>query len=958
MQGSMPKVAPLVVDAPTSAHWTLGDRLAAFAVMLPAAPTGPVVLALGEELSVQLQAALPGSFVLAREPGDHAWPDPTRVLAWDGRHVPLAPGSAGLVVVDGRHYDEALVAPLVRGDGTLAVLGDGGPHLIYPSAEHPEVVWHPSWPVHAPSGVVAWLRRGVGLRLTRREPAPRLRLTGPERPSLSDEVLQEIETQTGVPGRLVGVVAAGHVVLRVRRADGDVAVRLSLTDGDREVDVAARVGAAVPEAMPLLAPVVARGRTRGHPWVATEWTPSRRRALAWPWPRPARQWEAAEELAAVLAARPTGATTPGWAAAWLEAAAVIPPEVRTRWETELLPLERGLTTAWCHGDLWPANVLLDADRTSVIDWDNASPDAVQGLDALLIPALRRAGDNDGSVSAEILRLVDEVDRVSDVPVGGRLWSEWDRPMRRALAVAAVVLHLRNRSLHDMGAAARDHNVAQVDAFLAPQVPAPQRDAGHGSAGGSEASRTARGALWLATNSLVVKGSQTVVLLTLAAMLAPSALGLVALGTLVANVSIVLSSMGTASALVYWRGDVMRAARTAATIGLLMGLLMASALWWAAPALASSLRADDGGANVIRGLTVTLPFLALAAVTNELLRRELRFLRRIIPDSVGSLVGAVVAIALVAEGSGVMGLVIGQIVQGVLTLVLCWVVHPPVLPGWNREDARGLLSYGGPYAGANLLELVQLNVDYLIVARVLGSMLLGQYSLAFRLAYMPYLLIVVVSAGAAFPYLCRRRGAQLGRSATVVMTGALTLVAPVCLGLLLFAGDLTLLGDKWSPGVPVVAWLAGYAVLLSVGQLVHTSFNAAGRPGVTMTLRLLHLVLLSGTLILVARHGVVVVAAAQVAVAAVVAGASLLLARRIIAGFSLRRLARSLQPALAGLVVMSVVVLGLRALTGLTPPSLTGLLLLGLAGVLAYAATVWRLDKDNLVEASTLLRRSS
>ena len=228
----------------------------------------------------------------------------------------------------------------------------------------------------------------------------------------------------------------------------------------------------------------------------------------------------------------------------------------------------------------------------------------------------------------------------------------------------------------------------------------------------------------------------------------------------------------------------------------------------------------------------------------------------------------------------MALVVGQIVQASLTMVLAWVVHPPVLPGWNLEDARGLLSYGGPYAGANLLELVQLNIDYLIVSRVLGGEALGQYSLAFRLAFMPYLMVVVVMSGAAFPYLCRQRGADLGRAAVTVMTASLTLVAPICLGLGLFADDLVLLGDKWEPGVPVVAWLALYAALLSVGQLVQTSLNAAGRPAASMALRLCHLVLLLGVLLLVARHGITAVAIGQVAVATCIALVALALARAL------------------------------------------------------------------------------
>ncbi|MCW2792541.1 MAG: tuaB [Nocardioides sp.] len=939
-------------------HWTVGDRLAAFAVLLPAAPVGPVVLALGDDLSPHLQAALPGAVALTEGAAVEGWPDPSRVLRWDGTRAPVTAGSVGLLVVDGRRYDASRVEALLRPDGVLAVIGDSGPHLLYPSAERPELVWQRSWPVSMPGGPVPWLRRRLGLSIGRGgEAVPRLSVTGPAAPTLADELLEDLAARTGHAGELVGLVTAGHTVLRVRHDDGDVAVRLSLTDRHRETDVTARVLADVPQAEPFLPVVLAGGHTRGRPWVATEWTPRRRRPLTWPWPRSERQWAVAGKLVDVLSDRVTGATGPGWAQRWADAAHVVPADRRLRWGSALQPLEAGLPTAWCHGDLWPGNVLLDGRTTTVIDWDNASDDAPQGLDRLLAPALRLSGDTGRVASAEILRLVDDVAPVTDAVVAGRRWSEWDRPTRLALALAAVVLYLRNRSLHDLGQEALDRHLAAVDDALDPSetVAGPHpRVADEPSA---EAGRTARGALWLASNGVVVKTSQTVVLLTLAAILAPSSLGLVALGTLVANISVQISSLGTASALVYWRGDVRRAARTAVTIGVGMGAVLATMLWFAAPWLATSLRAEDGGANVIRGLTVVLPFTAVAAVTNELLRRELRFLRRIIPDTVSSVAGAVVAIVLVTQGSGVMALVVGQIVQATLTMLLSWVVHPPVRPGWSTEDARGLLSYGGPYAGAQLLEIVQLNVDYLIVARVLGAVALGQYSLGFRLAFMPYLMIVVVITGAAFPYLCRVRGPELGRATVVVMRATLTLVAPLCAGLALMSDHLTLLGDKWAPGVPVVAWLALYAALLSVGQLVQTALNAAGRPGLAMMLRLSHLLLLLGTLLLVAGHGITAVAIGQVGAATAVSLIALTMARLHVDGFSLRSLVWSLRPAAAGVVVMTLVVLAARRVVDVTDPSLPGLLLLGSVGMLAFAAPVWILDRAHLREAVRLVRRS-
>ncbi|MCW2774240.1 MAG: tuaB [Nocardioides sp.] len=942
------------IEAP---HWTVGDRLAAFAALLPADVPGPVVLALTDDLTPHLQAAFPGALVLSDGTRLDGWPDPGRVVRWDGTHPPVAPGSAALVVVDARHYDEQALSALVATDGVIAVLGDAGPFLLYPSAESPELVWHRAWPVNMPSGPVPWLRRVLGLTVGRGDAVPRLRVSG-DQPSLADEVRRDLARATGLDSDLVGLVTAGQVVLRVRTVEGDLAVRLSLTDTEREVDVASRVLHDVPEARRFLPVLVAEGQTRGRPWAATEWTPRRHRPPSWPWPRASRQWEVARELAEVLAGRETGRTGAGWAERWSSGAHVVPAGVRVRWAAALEVLDRGVPTGWCHGDLWPGNVLLDGAVTTVIDWDNAGDDAPLGIDGLLVHALQDVAGSDGLVTETLFRLVDDPYPVAATMVGGRRWADWERPERLALALAAVVLYLRNRSLHDLGHDQLARHLAAVARVLDGAVATPDAATPAPEPPSIEAARTARGALWLATNGIVVKTSQTVVLLALAALLAPSALGVIALGTVVANVSAVVTSLGTASALVYWRGDVLRVARTAVTVGVGMGTGIAALLWFAAPWLATSFHATDGGAAVIRGLTVTLPCLAVAAVTNELLRRRLAFARRILPDTVSSIVGAVVAIVLVTQGQGVMALVVGQIVQGVLTLLLTWLVHPPVLPGWNLEDARGLLSYGGPYAGANLLELVQLNIDYLIVSRVLGGEALGQYSLAFRLAFMPYLMIVVVTTGAAFPFLCRQRGVDLGRAAVTVMTATLTLVAPICLGLALFADDLVLLGDKWQPGVPVVAWLALYAVLLSVGQLVQTALNAAGRPALSMGLRLCHLTVLFATLVLLAPHGITAVAIGQVAAAAFMSLVALAFARLHVTGFSLRRLASSLRPALAGVAVMAAVVLLALELLDLDAPSLVGLLVIGTAGVLAYAATVWTLDRDHLREAGRLVRRQS
>lgn len=941
--------------AGAAATWTVGDRQIAFTVLLPEA-RGPVLLAVRPEVELALLARYPGAVPVEARGVD---------IVARGDQRPVAAGSADLVVAEEGRLPQPVLAGLAGPSGALALIGGAGKLRIHPDLERPEQVWRPGWPVSMNSGPARWARRGLALRTSRAGTRPRLSVRG-GRASLADAVVADIAKATGGTFALVGVVTAGHTVLRLRGDDGDVAVRLTLSRGERLRDPVEQMVGEVPGLVDLLPEVLARGETHGHPWVAARWVApgSRFRSLT-TWLRAStRRSSVAEGLVDCLADAPTGRTGAGWAEQWCGSVVLLPEDHRRRAVTALRRLEADLPTSWCHGDLWSGNILLDGARAVVIDWDNALRDAPSGLDRVLLPVLgpvapRTPSGSGDPVCGRIMALA-ELDSGPGTPVGpvaGREWAEWPREDRRALALAACVLYLRNRSLLDLGEEQLGRELEALEPGLPSVEVHPDALPGGSAPAVDDARRTARGALWLGTSSLVVKTSQTVVLLTLAALLAPTALGLIALGTLVANIAAILANLGTANALVYWRGDVQRAARTAVTVGLASGGLLAAALWVLAPSLAATFRADDGAA-VIRGLTVVLPCVAVASVTGELLRRRLAFRRRVIPDLVASVAGAVVAIALAFSGVGVMSLVAGQVVQGVLTMLVAWLVHPPVLPGWNTEDARALLSYGGPMSGAQLLELIQLNLDYLFVSRVLGALALGLYSLAFRLAYLPHLMIVIVITGAAFPYLCQRRGAELARAAERVAVATVTLVAPVCLGLALFAEHLVILGEGWEPAVPVAAWLAGYALFLAVGQLVQVTLNASGRPALSFQLRLAHLLGLLVALPIAVQFDIVAVAVTQVVVAALVATLACVLASRNLPGLSLRRVAAGLRAAGVAAAAMTVAVLALRRVLPPDPSSVVDLVVGGVTGLAVYLLVVRLLDAAGIRELAVLLRRRS
>lgn len=456
-----------------------------------------------------------------------------------------------------------------------------------------------------------------------------------------------------------------------------------------------------------------------------------------------------------------------------------------------------------------------------------------------------------------------------------------------------------------------------------------------------------GAGWLAAGAVTAKACQTLVLLVLAAVLDPSSFGVIALAAALLNVTTVLAGLGAGTALVHLRGDAERAARTAATLALAVSAALVVAVWCAAPWLARVLQTGDLGADVLRGIVLCTPLTALSVVSGELLRRALDFRRRVLPDVVGNVVGAGVTVASLAEGHGAMALVHGQLAQALVVLGVFWVLRPPVLPGWSAADARALLAFGGSLSVSGLLTLAVLNVDYLLVAHRLGVADVGVYSMAFRIAYMPYLLIAMVVGGAVFAHLCRLRGAAVGAAAADAAVRLHLLVIPLYTGMIVLAPQLRLLGEQWAPAVPALRWLAAYGLVLSALEMVVVALTSVARTSVVLGLTALHLVVLVALLLPALAWGVTGVAVAQLTAGLVTLAAALLALRRCVDGVVWPDLLRRVAPGAAGALVLALTAVVVRGLLPWGEVSVPGLVVVGAVSTAAYAATVRVLVRADL-----------
>ncbi|MFJ6671699.1 oligosaccharide flippase family protein [Actinosynnema sp. NPDC091369] len=380
-------------------------------------------------------------------------------------------------------------------------------------------------------------------------------------------------------------------------------------------------------------------------------------------------------------------------------------------------------------------------------------------------------------------------------------------------------------------------------------------------------RAVRGSLWLFLVNLVGKGSQMAVTLVLAAFLTEEGLGLVALAVALVNIGQVIQSMGVYDVVSRTERDPRRMAGTLLVLSAGTGAVLAAALVLAADGVAHALDAPSA-APLLRLAAVSLPFSAVAGVQMGLLHRDLDFRRRLLPDAGGAVLGAAVTVALAVTGAGPHSLVIGLLCTAVAQPALGVLVGVRVRPGWDAGAAAEALRWIAVVGPGALVAVLLINVDYLAIARVHGPEAVGVYSLAYRIAWVPYILVAVVIGGVVLP-LCAKlvRGGEplsdvVGRATAAVLavTGGLYAVTAVV------ADRVVVFGARWSGAAVPLALLCLYGLGISLLHVWYQVLKAAGHARRYLALEVTHLALLVGGLLLATRHGVVAVALVQVAAA--------------------------------------------------------------------------------------------
>lgn len=235
----------------------------------------------------------------------------------------------------------------------------------------------------------------------------------------------------------------------------------------------------------------------------------------------------------------------------------------------------------------------------------------------------------------------------------------------------------------------------------------------------------------------------------------------------------------------------------------------------------------------------LVFYGVGRLYDTVLQKELRFRTIAVRNIVCSLVSLALAVVLAMEGFGVYSLVLSTLFQtftnnlwnaiaGQKYYRLQFVV--------SVRESLPLIGIGIYQMGTQIVDYFSSKFDILIIGKLLGTELLGVYSLAKELALKIVLLINSIANRVLLPFFSKLQNndAELRRIYVQVVRWLAFIDFPVCLAICVLSSPIIsiLYGDAYGDVAPVLSMLSIWSLFLCIGNPVGNLAIAKGRTDIS------------------------------------------------------------------------------------------------------------------------------
>jgi O-antigen/teichoic acid export membrane protein len=321
-------------------------------------------------------------------------------------------------------------------------------------------------------------------------------------------------------------------------------------------------------------------------------------------------------------------------------------------------------------------------------------------------------------------------------------------------------------------------------------------------GGSLKARSTRGSLVLATGTFIERGMKLVRNMILARLLAPEDFGLMAIVMAVLIALETFTDAGVPQAIIQNKqGDREEFLNVAWWLQFIRSLGLFIIVYPIAPIICKFYDKPEL-LNLLRISFFSIVAFGLASPRVAVLDKEFRFAKAIILIQGSAILGTLLTITLAFYIRNVWVLVIGSVSEGILRLILSFVLCPfRIKFSIDRPCLKELLKFSRGMLGLSFLTIISLQSDIFVLGKLVSPEQLGMYALALALAQQPAGMFGQIVGRVLFPAFAEKQDDKqaLCRTVLKMIRGTIVLGVPLVALAAIFAGTIlsVVYGQKYS-----------------------------------------------------------------------------------------------------------------------------------------------------------------
>jgi len=365
--------------------------------------------------------------------------------------------------------------------------------------------------------------------------------------------------------------------------------------------------------------------------------------------------------------------------------------------------------------------------------------------------------------------------------------------------------------------------------------------------------------WTLAGRQVQQFTTLITLAILALYLRPADFGLIGMLTVISGFAMLICDTGFSAALIQNQRLSHKHYSSVFWVNLLVGIVVFALCY-----LSSGFVADFYNAPELTALMQALSFVFIligtGTVPQALLRKEMKFKRLVIIESCSHVFTGLVVIYMALIGLGVWALIVQIMLQQAIKIVCIWLCvqwRPSVYFSYSKF--KEVFDFSANVLGLKIIYYCINNMDYILIGRFLGPEILGYYTLAYKIMFIPIRNICQEINKVLFPaFSAIQSNKHLVLSLYLQsLKGTALIIMPMLLGMIAIAEEFVMVffGEGWLQAVGILQLLCVVGILQAIPSASGTVFQSLGRAGFMLILSVVNATLLFSVLITSVHFGI-------------------------------------------------------------------------------------------------------